>query len=220
MSIYSQWFVNYFAFENFATIHILKLYNSREQKNQKTKTKHKKTKKNQKNKTKKISEFTSTKVEMRFKYCKLTFNRVREFFATFARASCSVANNFWDEQVYVVKLLWQNGCEGLLSQTSLYRVNRKIMSPRIKHGLTIYGFILLAIRLNRSNVYTCYTSIDIDAHMHVYILNNLTNNRGLFVYKFINSQACTERWSLNQLEYYCGSEWSKIWNNLAEQNII
>lgn len=114
----------------------LKLYNSREQKNQKTKTKHKKTKK-QKNKTKKISEFTSTKVEMRFKYCKLTFNRVREFFATFARASCSVANNFWDEQVYVVKLLWQNGCEGLLPQTSLYQVNRKIMSQRIKHGLTI-----------------------------------------------------------------------------------
>lgn len=123
---------------------------------------------------------------MRFKYCKLTFIRVREFFATFARASCSVANNFWDEQVYVVKLLWQNGCEGLLPQTSLYQVNRKIMSPRIKHGLTIYGLILLAIRLNRSNVYTCNTSIDIDAHMHVYILNNLTNNRGLFVYKSSN----------------------------------
>lgn len=162
-----------------ATIHILKCITAG---NKKTKKQKQNTKK-QKNKTKKISEFTSTKVEMRFKYCKLTFNRVREFFATFARASFSVANNFWDEQVYVVKLLWQNGCEGLLSQTSLYRVNRKIMSPRIKHGLTIYGFILLAIQLSRSNVYTCNTSIDIDAHMHVYILNNLTNNRGLFVYK-------------------------------------
>lgn len=93
MSIYSQWFVYYFAFDNFATIHILNCITAGNKKNKKQKQNTKKNQK-KKNKTKKISEFTSTKVEMRFKYCKLTFIRVREFFATFARASCSVANNF------------------------------------------------------------------------------------------------------------------------------
>lgn len=67
MSIYSQWFVNYFAFENFATIHILNCITAGNKKTKKQKQNTKKPK--QKNKTKKISEFTSTKVEMRFKYC-------------------------------------------------------------------------------------------------------------------------------------------------------
>lgn len=53
MSIYSQWFVYYFAFDNFATIHILNCITAGNKKKQKTKTKHKKKpkekKQNQKN---------------------------------------------------------------------------------------------------------------------------------------------------------------------------
>lgn len=52
MSIYSQWFVNYFAFENFATIHILNCITAgnKKTKKQKQNTKKTKTKKqNQKN---------------------------------------------------------------------------------------------------------------------------------------------------------------------------
>lgn len=56
----------------------------------------------------------------------------------------------------------------------------------IKYGLIIYGFILLVIWLNRFNVYICNISIDIDVYMYVYILNNLINNCGLFVYKFLS----------------------------------
>lgn len=49
MSIYSQWFVNYFAFENFATIHILNCITAR---NKKTKKQKQNTKKQKNKKTK------------------------------------------------------------------------------------------------------------------------------------------------------------------------